>query len=117
MLALLTVTLSPVPLCPAVQNPHPSSDKAFILHAEDFADEELQSETFCLMFRNSTFANEFKEQHDKARELNEASEEAEAGAGGAGAAKDESKAAAEEEEEPIMFYNTVEAMYPGDKVG
>ena len=42
------------------QQPHPSSEKAFILNIDDFADEELKEETFCLMFRNAEFANEFR---------------------------------------------------------
>ena len=88
--------------------PHPSSEKAFILNIDDFADEELKEETFCLMFRNAEFANEFRAAHDAARALNESGAPA-------AAAGDESKAEAEDEE-PILFHGDVDGMY-GDAAG
>ena len=90
------------------QQPHPSSEKAFILNIDDFADEELKEETFCLMFRNAEFANEFRAAHDAARALNESGAPA-------AAAGDESKAEAEDEE-PILFHGDVDGMY-GDAAG
>jgi len=94
------------------QQPHPSTDKAFTFVAEDFADEELKLETFCLMFRNAAAAAEFKENHDNARSANGSAsgETTESGDGAAPAAA----AAPEEkdEESPILFHNSAEGMYP-----
>jgi len=90
-----------------------SSDRAWIWHAADFAEETVKEETFAIKFKDAEIAKAFRAEWDKAREHNRAALGAGAEAsGGAGGSGEEAKA---EEEDTVPEHASLDAIYRDDE--